>query len=132
MGWLPLNDYPLLLKYCDWGLSLHQSSSGLDLPMKIIDYFSAGLPVIARGFLALPELVIDEKNGYIIYSKDQLINKIVQICNGEEEYDNFFDVGDGKIERIDSTLVESEDSAGGFFTYKQYVKMRKKIRDDND
>lgn len=63
-AWLSTEEYASLLSAADLGVSLHQSTSGVDLPMKVVDMFGAGLPIAGYGdFEAWPELVKDGKNG---------------------------------------------------------------------
>jgi beta-1,4-mannosyltransferase len=63
-AWLSAEDYASLLGSADLGISLHTSSSGVDLPMKVVDMFGAGLPVAGWGdFEAWPELVTEGVNG---------------------------------------------------------------------
>ncbi|TFB03570.1 Chitobiosyldiphosphodolichol beta-mannosyltransferase [Trichoderma ghanense] len=63
-AWLSNRDYASLLAAADLGISLHKSSSGVDLPMKVVDMFGAGLPVAAyAGFESIGELVKEGHNG---------------------------------------------------------------------
>lgn len=74
--WLPIEQYPNILKISDIGLSLHYSSSGLDLPMKIVDLFGSGVPVITLSYPVIKELVQDNVNGVILH--ENVSNELAQ------------------------------------------------------
>ncbi len=84
-AWLSNEDYASLLGAADLGVSLHMSSSGVDLPMKVVDMFGAGLPVVGWGkFEAWPELVKEGVNGMSFGSVENLRDILVELFGGDE------------------------------------------------
>lgn len=87
-AWLSNRDYATLLACADLGVSLHKSSSGVDLPMKVVDMFGAGLPVAAySGFESFKELVKEGENGCGFETAEQLTEVLRRLLGmaGEEE-----------------------------------------------
>jgi beta-1,4-mannosyltransferase len=99
-AWLTPQDYALLLASADLGVSLHTSSSGVDLPMKVVDMFGAGLPVVGwNKFEAWPELVKENVNGKGFSSSDKLWKLFV----------NLFENRNGVLDTLrEGALKESE------------------------
>lgn len=88
-AWLPIHEYPERLSMSDVGLCLHQSSSKLDLPMKIVDMFGVGIPVLARRYECLrDELVQEGVNGLTFDTSEELCDALISLLEGWDGNDN--------------------------------------------
>ena len=79
--WFPsVADYARVLAAADLGVSLHTSSSGVDLPMKVVDMLGAGLPVVGWSrYEAWEELVQEGGNGRGFGSSEELTELLVEL-----------------------------------------------------
>lgn len=81
-AWLSPGDYPRLLSIADLGTSLHASSSGVDLPMKIVDAFGCGLPVASLPYATLGELLVDGRSGLLFSTPEELAQHWARLFGG--------------------------------------------------
>ncbi|GAM40070.1 hypothetical protein TCE0_034f12127 [Talaromyces pinophilus] len=88
-AWLSTLDYARLLGCASLGVSLHTSSSGVDLPMKVVDMFGAGLPVVGWSrFEAWPELVTEGVNGRGFGSSEELASHLTDLFGNPKKLEN--------------------------------------------
>ena len=79
--WLEPADYPTLVGMADLGLCLHQSASGLDLPMKLADLRGAGVPVATYDYApVLGEVMTTGHEGVTFRDPGELANILVGVA----------------------------------------------------
>lgn len=76
LPWLSVKDYAKMVGSADIGISLHSSSSGVDLPMKVVDMFGCGVPVLAYRYEAINELVKEDFYGLTFEGSSDLFVKL--------------------------------------------------------
>jgi len=92
--WLDPEDYPRVVGSADLGLCLHRSSSGVDIPMKVVDLFGAGVPVCALDYGAcLAERVRHGDNGLLFSTARQLADLLFDLFET-------FPVGSSQLDRL--------------------------------
>jgi beta-1,4-mannosyltransferase len=79
--WLEPADYPMLIGMADLGLCLHQSSSGLDLPMKLADLRGSDVPVAAYDYApVLNEVMTNGQEGVTFRDPGDLAHLLLDVA----------------------------------------------------
>lgn len=82
-AWIEPGDYPSVIALADAGLCLHQSASGLDLPMKLADFRGAGVPVAAFDYApVLSEVLTNGHEGVTFRDPGDLAALLVALASG--------------------------------------------------
>jgi beta-1,4-mannosyltransferase len=85
-GWLEEEEYRRLLGAADLGLSMHRSASGLDLPMKLLDFLGSGLPVLALDYgPCLRACVRDGIEGRWFTTAEELTDELEALIDDGDE-----------------------------------------------
>jgi beta-1,4-mannosyltransferase len=100
LPWLSAEDYSLMVGSCDLGISLHSSSSGVDLPMKVVDLFGCGIPVLAYRYKAINELVVEDFYGLTFRDSQDLFLQLTQLLKD-------FYHQDGPKEKCESSPLDN-------------------------
>jgi beta-1,4-mannosyltransferase len=83
-AWLEPGEYPTLIGMADAGLCLHQSSSGLDLPMKLADFRGAGVPVAAFDYgPVLAEVLTPGREGITFGEPGELAAVLIALATAD-------------------------------------------------
>lgn len=89
LPWLSSSDYSKMVASCDLGICLHSSSSKVDLPMKIVDMFGCGVPVLAYNYKAIGELVVEEFYGLTFRDSRSLLSSLTFIFSCPQMIDEY-------------------------------------------
>jgi beta-1,4-mannosyltransferase len=111
--WLSTEDYATLLACADLGVCLHMSSSGVDLPMKVVDMFGAGLPVVGYGdYESWGELVREGVNGRG-FAKSQDLAGVLRELFGDAQGKELATLRRGAVEEGRRRWDEEWDGVAG-------------------
>lgn len=110
MVWAQAEDFPFLLAAMDLGISMHSSSSGLDLPMKVVDMFAAGIPVLAYRYECIGnELVHANQNGCLFENAEELSHQLQRLlCYHPHKTPLYWKLKEGAKAEFDRKSWEQE------------------------
>lgn len=79
MKWFSAEDYAKMIACADFGISVHASTSGVDLPIKVIDSLACHVPVIAYNYAPAIKELVSEANGHLYDNAAELCELLLKV-----------------------------------------------------
>lgn len=91
LGWVEHEKIPNILKESIIGIGPLRSTDVTKnaLPIKILEYMAASLPILAKNETIPSNILIDGKNGFFIKNSTDLAEKIIKLLENEEMLEKF-------------------------------------------
>lgn len=96
--WFESREYAKIVGCSDFTISVHNSSSGVDLPIKILDSFACEVPVIAFKYSATISELVSDSNGYLYENAGELCEILKQISEEKSPKKFSFNTSSWKAE----------------------------------
>lgn len=109
-GWIDIKEIPKRLAHSIIGIGPLRETDVTKhaLPIKVLEYMSASLPIIAAKNTLPTEILEDSKNGYFISDVDDLASKIIHILENDKIRQNFGEHSRKMVEKYDWSKITSE------------------------
>ena len=103
LGWVEHEKIPKILKESIIGIGPLRSSDVTKnaLPIKILEYMAASLPIVAKNGTIPSDILIDGENGFSIQNSTDLAEKIIKLLENKKMLEKFGENSKKMVEKFD-------------------------------
>ena len=103
LGWIEHEKIPKILKESIIGIGPLRNTDVTKnaLPIKILEYMAASLPIVAKNETIPSDILIDGQNGFFINNSIDLAEKIIKLLENEEMLEKFGESSRKIVEKFD-------------------------------
>ena len=103
LGWVEHEKIPKILKESIIGIGPLRSTDVTKntLPIKILEYMAASLPIVAKNGTIPSDILIDGENGFSIQNSTDLAEKIIKLLENKKMLEKFGENSKKMVEKFD-------------------------------
>ena len=102
-GWIDHDKIPDILLEGSIGIGPLRSTKVTQnaLPIKVLEYLAASLPIIAAEGTLPSDVLIDDQNGFFIHNSSELAEKIIRLLDNREKLTEFGSNSKKMVQKFD-------------------------------